>query len=63
MLFFFCFLKFSMQAEVSFLGDLIHPNLVKLIGYCIEDDPRLLVYEKIISLEVSDINFEILMCI
>ncbi|KAA8529466.1 hypothetical protein F0562_033735 [Nyssa sinensis] len=32
-------------AEVNFLGDLIHPNLVKLIGYCIEDDQRLLVYE------------------
>lgn len=33
------------QAEVSFLGQLHHPNLVKLIGYCIEDDQRLLVYE------------------
>uniref|UniRef100_A0A5B7A2K6 non-specific serine/threonine protein kinase n=1 Tax=Davidia involucrata TaxID=16924 RepID=A0A5B7A2K6_DAVIN len=32
-------------AEVNFLGDLIHPNLVKLIGYCIEDDQRLLAYE------------------
>lgn len=32
-------------AEVSFLGQLHHPNLVKLIGYCIEDDQRLLVYE------------------
>ncbi|XP_020250162.1 probable serine/threonine-protein kinase PIX7 isoform X2 [Asparagus officinalis] len=32
-------------AEVSLLGDLLHPNLVKLIGYCIEDDQRLLVYE------------------
>ncbi|KAC9839122.1 hypothetical protein E3N88_45190 [Mikania micrantha] len=32
-------------AEVSFLGDLVNPNLVKLIGYCIEDDQRLLVYE------------------
>ncbi|XP_074564015.1 serine/threonine-protein kinase PBL34-like [Curcuma longa] len=32
-------------AEVNFLGDLQHPNLVKLIGYCIEDDQRLLVYE------------------
>ncbi|KAL8198058.1 hypothetical protein R6Q57_024613 [Mikania cordata] len=32
-------------AEVSYLGDLIHPNLVKLIGYCIEDDQRLLTYE------------------
>ena len=34
-----------LQAEVSLLGDLLHPNLVKLIGYCIEDDQRLLVYE------------------
>ncbi|XP_024973740.1 probable serine/threonine-protein kinase PIX7 [Cynara cardunculus var. scolymus] len=32
-------------AEVNFLGDLLHPNLVKLIGYCIEGDQRLLVYE------------------
>ncbi|XP_050223541.1 serine/threonine-protein kinase PBL34-like isoform X2 [Mercurialis annua] len=32
-------------AEVSFLGNLLHLNLVKLIGYCIEDDQRLLVYE------------------
>ncbi|KAE9595589.1 putative protein kinase RLK-Pelle-RLCK-VIIa-2 family [Lupinus albus] len=32
-------------AEVNFLGDLVHPNLVKLVGYCIEDDQRLLVYE------------------
>jgi serine/threonine protein kinase len=34
-----------MQAEVDFLGQLHHPNLVKLIGFCIEDDQRLLVYE------------------
>ncbi|KAL6513859.1 Serine/threonine-protein kinase pbl34 [Orobanche hederae] len=32
-------------AEVKLLGDLVHPNLVKLIGYCIEDDQRLLVYD------------------
>ncbi|CAN1216997.1 Serine/threonine-protein kinase PBL35 [Linum perenne] len=32
-------------AEVDFLGQLHHPNLVKLIGYCIEDDQRVLVYE------------------
>ncbi|KAK1360630.1 putative serine/threonine-protein kinase PIX7 [Heracleum sosnowskyi] len=32
-------------AEVDFLGQLHHHNLVKLIGYCIEDDQRLLVYE------------------
>ncbi|KAL2926133.1 putative serine/threonine-protein kinase PBL17 [Bienertia sinuspersici] len=31
--------------EVSYLGQLSHPNLVKLIGYCCEDEHRLLVYE------------------
>ncbi|KAK3444686.1 hypothetical protein EUGRSUZ_A00879 [Eucalyptus grandis] len=33
------------QTEVNFLGQLRHPNLVKLIGYCCEEDHRLLVYE------------------
>ncbi|OVA18394.1 Protein kinase domain [Macleaya cordata] len=32
-------------AEVIFLGQLRHPHLVKLIGYCSEDEERLLVYE------------------
>ncbi|XP_042428519.1 receptor-like cytoplasmic kinase 176 [Zingiber officinale] len=32
-------------AEINFLGQLLHPNLVKLIGYCLEDEQRLLVYE------------------
>lgn len=32
-------------AEVNYLGQLQHPNLVKLVGYCVEDDQRLLVYE------------------
>ncbi|KAG0466562.1 hypothetical protein HPP92_018142 [Vanilla planifolia] len=35
----------NFQAEVNYLGQLHHPNLVKLIGYCLEDDHRLLVYE------------------
>ncbi|KAJ9160020.1 hypothetical protein P3X46_025461 [Hevea brasiliensis] len=31
--------------EIKYLGQLCHPNLVKLIGYCLEDKNRLLVYE------------------
>ncbi|XP_071713761.1 probable serine/threonine-protein kinase PIX13 [Rutidosis leptorrhynchoides] len=33
------------QSEVNFLGRLSHPNLVKLLGYCREDNELLLVYE------------------
>ncbi|KAF3437263.1 hypothetical protein FNV43_RR20016 [Rhamnella rubrinervis] len=36
-------------AEVNYLGQLSHSNLVKLIGYCCEDDHRLLVYEYMAS--------------
>ncbi|URE26941.1 Protein kinase APK1A [Musa troglodytarum] len=32
-------------AEINYLGQLRHPNLVKLIGYCLEDEHRLLIYE------------------
>ncbi|OAY73556.1 Serine/threonine-protein kinase [Ananas comosus] len=32
-------------AEVILLGQFRHPHLVKLIGYCCEDEERLLVYE------------------
>ncbi|KAL6593698.1 hypothetical protein ACP70R_048599 [Stipagrostis hirtigluma subsp. patula] len=32
-------------SEVIFLGQLRHPNLVKLVGYCAEEEHRLLVYE------------------
>ncbi|XP_010423878.1 PREDICTED: probable serine/threonine-protein kinase NAK [Camelina sativa] len=32
-------------AEINYLGKLDHPNLVKLIGYCLEEEHRLLVYE------------------
>lgn len=37
--------SFGTQAEVNYLGQLSHPNLVKLVGYCVEDEQRLLVYE------------------
>ncbi|XP_041997272.1 probable serine/threonine-protein kinase PIX13 [Salvia splendens] len=33
------------QSEVNFLGRLSHPNLVKLLGYGLEDTELLLVYE------------------
>ncbi|KAL3533224.1 hypothetical protein ACH5RR_006745 [Cinchona calisaya] len=36
-------------AEVNYLGQLRHPNLVKLIGFCCDDDHRLLVYEYMVS--------------
>lgn len=39
----FAFLEF--QTEINYLGQLHHPNLVKLVGYCLEDEHRLLVYE------------------
>ncbi|KAK4798316.1 hypothetical protein SAY86_030642 [Trapa natans] len=32
-------------AEINYLGQLYHPNLVRLMGYCLEDEHRLLVYE------------------
>ncbi|KAL5099660.1 hypothetical protein RYX36_003987 [Vicia faba] len=33
------------QSEINFLGRISHPNLVKLLGYCSENDELLLVYE------------------
>ncbi|XP_024637588.1 probable serine/threonine-protein kinase PBL10 isoform X1 [Medicago truncatula] len=35
----------ELMAEVNYLGQLTHPHLVKLIGYCLEDENSLLVYE------------------
>ncbi|XP_054807620.1 probable serine/threonine-protein kinase PBL16 isoform X2 [Prosopis cineraria] len=35
----------ELKAEVIFLGQLSHPNLVQLIGYCCEDEHRVLIYE------------------
>ncbi|GAB4833814.1 hypothetical protein Ancab_032062 [Ancistrocladus abbreviatus] len=31
--------------EINYLGQLHHPNIVKLIGYCLEDEHWMLVYE------------------
>ncbi|XP_058204532.1 serine/threonine-protein kinase PCRK2-like [Rhododendron vialii] len=44
--------------EVNFLGVVKHPNLVKLVGYCAEDDERgiqrLLVYELMYNKSLED---------
>ena len=44
--------------EVNFLGVVSHPNLVKLFGYCAEDDERgiqrLLVYELMRNKSLED---------
>ncbi|CAN1329280.1 Probable serine/threonine-protein kinase PBL9 [Linum perenne] len=32
-------------AEVNYLGQFCHPHLVKLLGFCLEDEHRILVYE------------------
>lgn len=44
--------------EVNLLGVIEHPNLVKLVGYCAEDDERgiqrLLVYEYMPNKSVQD---------
>ena len=39
------FFYYCLQAEINYLGQLDHPNLVKLVGYCLEEEQRLLVYE------------------
>lgn len=44
--------------EVNFLGVVKHPNLVKLVGYCADDDERgiqrLLVYELMSNKSLED---------
>ncbi|XP_031397849.1 probable serine/threonine-protein kinase PIX13 isoform X2 [Punica granatum] len=35
----------SVQSEVTFLGSLSRPNIVRLLGYCSEEENRLLIYE------------------
>jgi serine/threonine protein kinase len=35
----------QLQSEVNFLGRISHPNLVRLLGYSMDDNELLLVYE------------------
>jgi serine/threonine protein kinase len=41
-------------AEVLMLSMVNHPNLVKLVGYCVEDDQRILVYEYMTNGSLED---------
>ncbi|XP_038978195.1 probable serine/threonine-protein kinase PBL16 isoform X2 [Phoenix dactylifera] len=43
--------------EVIFLGQLSHPNLVKLVGYCCEGEHRMLIYEFMARGSVEDSLF------
>ncbi|XP_076915017.1 serine/threonine-protein kinase PCRK1-like [Bidens hawaiensis] len=42
------------ETEINVLGAVEHPNLVKLIGYCGEDNELLLVYEYMVNGSVRD---------
>ncbi|KAF8059779.1 hypothetical protein N665_1224s0020 [Sinapis alba] len=42
------------QTEVLSLGQLDHPNLVKLVGYCADGDQRLLVYDYVSGGSLQD---------
>lgn len=49
---------FSPKREVNYLGRLHHPNLVKLIGYSLENEHRLLVYEHLPNGSLENHLFE-----
>ncbi|KEH34693.1 kinase 1B [Medicago truncatula] len=44
--------------EINYLGQLHHPNLVKLIGYCIEDECWILVYEFLTKGSLDNLLFK-----
>ncbi|PPS05535.1 hypothetical protein GOBAR_AA15120 [Gossypium barbadense] len=48
--------------EVNYLGQLNHSNLVKLFGYCCEDEHRLLVYEYMASGSLEKHLFRMQFC-
>lgn len=52
-----------MQSEVNFLGRLSHPNLVKLLGYCWDDEELLLVYEFMAKGSLENHLFRSMQCI
>lgn len=49
-------------AEVIFLGQLSHPNLVELIGYCCQDEHRVLIYRFMAGGSVEASLFSKVLC-
>lgn len=54
----FCY---SVQSEVKFRGGFSHPNLVKLLGYCLEDKEQDL-YEMVAKLSFENRPFLSKLC-
>ncbi|KAM0940610.1 putative transferase, protein kinase RLK-Pelle-LRR-Xa family [Dioscorea sansibarensis] len=46
------------RTEMNRLGQLRHPNLVPLLGFCVVEDERLLVYKNMPHGSISDLQFE-----
>ncbi|CDP01495.1 unnamed protein product [Coffea canephora] len=46
------------QSEVNLIGRLSHPNIIKLLGYCREDNELLLVYEYLQQGSLEKLLFE-----
>lgn len=46
------------QTEVQTIGSIFHPNLVRLYGYCSEDDYQMLVYEYVANKSLEKFIFQ-----
>jgi serine/threonine protein kinase len=40
-----CVFTCGCQNELDFLGKIRHPNVISVLGYCIHEDTRLVIYE------------------
>ena len=49
---------YLVQSEVNLIGRLSHPNIIKLLGYCREDNELLLVYEYLQQGSLEKLLFE-----
>ena len=49
---------YLVQSEVNLIGRLSHPNIIKLLGYCREDNELLLVYDYLQQGSLEKLLFE-----